>query len=74
MSSVSGAITTAHDFLINPIPTDAEIRYDVTTFIENRTERKSYLAKITFTFAGIDREKKKKLGFAVNGIKIYKTT
>jgi type IV secretory pathway component VirB8 len=68
----------ARIYLSNQIPTDAEIRFTVITKTvnedqETRAEKERYLAKINFTFDGINKDAKNgPLNFAVNTYTLYK--
>ena len=70
--------TKARLYLSSPIPTQAEIRFTAVIKTTNDNEETSinkerYLAKIDFTFAGVDKNTKNgSLDFAVNTYTLYK--
>lgn len=66
----------AMDYLSHKIPTDAEVRFTAitrTTSLEGvKEEKERYLAKVSFDFSGVNKEKKSgSLGFMVNGYKLF---
>jgi type IV secretory pathway component VirB8 len=74
---VVGFANQAKDFLKNILPSEAEVRFIATTKTTDanevtKDESERYIAKISFDFAGAQKDKKKDLGFAVKGYKLYK--
>jgi type IV secretory pathway component VirB8 len=66
-------------FLSKNLPTDAEVKFSVTTKVTNPddnsvTENKeNFLVRINFTFSGVSRDQSnRQLGFIVNKYKLYK--
>jgi type IV secretory pathway component VirB8 len=69
----------AKNFLSSAVPTEAEIRFLATTKkrnIEDGTaseEKERYVAKINFTFGGVNKtEKKENINFIVNSYQLFK--
>ncbi len=67
----------AKEFLSSQIPTQAEVRFIATTKRaisdeEIKEESERYIAKINFTFDGIKKDQKGKLGFIVSSYKLFK--
>lgn len=70
----------AHDFLINKVPNQAEIRFTATTrsvssMGEISEDKQRYLAQITFDFDGVNKDEKNNGGvlrFMVNDYKLFK--
>lgn len=74
---VVGFANQAKDFLKNVLPSEAEVRFIATTKTTDanevtKDESERYITKISFDFAGAQKDKKKDLGFAVKGYKLYK--
>ncbi len=65
----------AMNFLVNKIPTSAEIRFVVTTTtwddLDKKEEKQAYVAKIRFFFSGVKKDSKE-LRFAVNKYELFK--
>ena len=70
--------TQAREYLSTKIPTEVEIRFTATIKTKNsdeeiKAEKERYLAKINFTFAGIDKGVTNgTVKFAINGYTLYK--
>ncbi len=70
--------TKARQYLSNKIPTEVEVRFTATIKTTNdkeetSTEKERYLAKINFTFEGVNKDTKSGvLNFAVNTYALYK--
>lgn len=69
----------AKNFITVKIPTEAEVRFVATTITKDdnmiviKQEKVQYLAKINFSFGGINKDRKEGvLDFMVNGYKLYK--
>jgi type IV secretory pathway component VirB8 len=74
---VVGFANQAKEFLQNVLPSEAEVRFIATTKTTDanevtKDESERYITKISFDFAGAQKDKKKDLGFAVKGYKLYK--
>jgi type IV secretion system protein VirB8 len=68
-------VDKARDFVNSGVPTDAEIKYNVTTKVNsNVVSSERYLVRINFKFSGVNSKKdtNSQLGFTVIGYKIYK--
>jgi type IV secretory pathway component VirB8 len=70
--------TKAREYLSSKIPTAVEIRFTATTKTKNseeeiKAEKERFLAKINFTFAGIDKDVTNgTVNFAINSYVLYK--
>ena len=70
--------TKAREYLSSKIPTAVEIRFTATTKTKNgeeeiKAEKERFLAKINFTFAGIDKDVTSgTVNFAINSYVLYK--
>lgn len=68
----------ARQYLSNKIPTEAEVRFAITTKVTNDDDtststKERYLAKITFSFDGVNKDSKTgTLNFSVNGYTLFK--
>ena len=67
----------AIDYLVEEIPTQAEVRFVATTthtISENNVKKESvrYIAKISFDFEGVQVGQKGRLGFRVNRYRLFK--
>lgn len=68
----------AREYLINKIPTEAEVRFSTVTIIKSVERstpeeiRDRYIVKVTFAFDGVSKEGRGMLNFNVNGYKLYK--
>lgn len=67
----------AMNYLVEEIPTQAEVRFVVTatnTISETKIEKDSvrYIAKISYEFEGVESGQKGRLGFRVNNYRLFK--